>query len=60
MSGKTAPFALKSAITTGILGSPESIHLHSCETQPLALFYDLNVFENGLKNVQNAFGKGMK
>lgn len=60
MSGKTAPFALKSAITTGILGSPESIHLHSCKTQPLALFYDLNVFENGLKNVQNAFGKGMK
>jgi hypothetical protein len=59
MAGATASVALETAINKGLLGPSKSIELKSGQPQPLGLFYDLDVFERGLKDVQNAFGAGM-
>ena len=59
MAGTTASVALESAIFEGFLGHSTSIHLQPGQPQPLGLFYDLDVFEKGLKDVQSAFGEGI-
>lgn len=59
MAGRTVSIALESAIREGILGPSKSVELESGQPQPLGLFYDLDVFERGLEDVQNAFGKSM-
>ena len=58
MAGKTASLAVESAIGEGLLGPSNSIELQTGQPQPLGLFYDLDVFERGLQDVQNAFGAG--
>lgn len=58
MSGVTAPLAIAEAIRQGFLGSPTSVCLDSDAPQPLGLFFDLNVFEDGVRDVQQAFGPG--
>ena len=60
MSGVTAPLAIAEAIRQGFLGSPTSVCLDSDAPQPLGLFFDLNVFEDGVRDVQQAFGPGME
>lgn len=60
MSGATALVAVAEAIRQGLLGVSTSICLKHGEPQPLGLFYDLKVFEDGLKDVQQAFGPGTK
>ncbi len=59
MAGTTASVAIETAIREEILGPSKSIELNAGQPQPLGLFYDLDVFERGLKDVQNAFGAGM-
>ena len=59
MAGATASIALEKAINEGLLGPSKSIELQTGQPQPLGLFYDLDVFERGLKDVQNAFGPGI-
>lgn len=59
MSGKTAPFALETAILKGILGTPTSICYEAGKPKPAALFYDLDEFEANLDRVRDAFGKGV-
>ena len=59
MAGATASGALETAISNRFLGPSDSIELKSGQPQPLGLFYDLDVFERGLKDVQNAFGAGI-
>ena len=59
MAGATASGALETAINNGFLGPSNSIELKPGQPQPLGLFYDLDVFERGLKDVQNAFGAGI-
>lgn len=58
MAGTTAQVALEKAIQKGILGPSPSIELIAGQPQPLGLYYDLDVFEKALKDVQNAFGTG--
>ncbi|XP_028392225.1 uncharacterized protein LOC114516838 isoform X2 [Dendronephthya gigantea] len=58
MAGTTAQVALEKAIEKGILGPSPSKEIIAGQPQPLGLYYDLDVFDKALKDVQNAFGAG--
>ena len=58
MAGLSAAAAISEAVRENILGDPPRICWNAGEPQPLGLFYDLDVFENGLRDVQQAFGEG--
>ena len=58
-SGVTAPTAIAEAIRQHILGDPPTAEWNAGEEQPVGLFYDLDIYDSGLRNVQDAFGPGI-
>ena len=58
MAGVSAGKVLREMISEKFLGPPTSIAAGKDETSPLGLFYDMDIFEQLLEDVKEAFGEG--